>query len=71
MDIVEQPCQVTALHHIGKYGGLGGAFFLPHTVCKWILVCYGRLVAAITIAETAGTETQRTAKTVARAHTAQ
>ena len=32
MDLVEQPCQVTALHHIGKYGGLGGAFFLCQTV---------------------------------------
>ena len=27
MDIVEHPCQVTALHHIGKYGGLGGGIF--------------------------------------------
>ena len=36
-----------------------------------MLVCYGRLVAAITIAGTAGTETQHTARTVARAHTAQ
>eukprot|EP00116_Pleurobrachia_bachei_P014349 sb/3474611/ len=30
-DIVEQPCKVTALHHIGNYGGLGGTFFLPQT----------------------------------------
>eukprot|EP00116_Pleurobrachia_bachei_P013733 sb/3473995/ len=27
IDIVEQPCKVTALHHIGNYGGLGGSFF--------------------------------------------
>eukprot|EP00116_Pleurobrachia_bachei_P004590 sb/3464852/ len=27
IDIVEQPCKVTALHHIGNYGGLGGHFF--------------------------------------------
>ena len=33
IDIVEQPCQVTALHHIGNYGGLGGSFLLPQTVC--------------------------------------
>eukprot|EP00116_Pleurobrachia_bachei_P017125 sb/3477387/ len=32
IDIVEQPCKVTALHHIGNYGGLGGSFFLPQTV---------------------------------------
>eukprot|EP00116_Pleurobrachia_bachei_P010471 sb/3470733/ len=31
IDIVEQPCKVTALHHIGNYGGLGGTFFLPQT----------------------------------------
>eukprot|EP00116_Pleurobrachia_bachei_P005034 sb/3465296/ len=27
IDIVEQPCKVTALHHIGNYGGLGGGGF--------------------------------------------
>eukprot|EP00116_Pleurobrachia_bachei_P006864 sb/3467126/ len=32
IDIVEQPCKVTALHHIVNYGGLGGTFFLPQTV---------------------------------------
>eukprot|EP00116_Pleurobrachia_bachei_P017843 sb/3478105/ len=31
IDIVEQPCQVTALNHIGNYGGLGGTFLLPQT----------------------------------------
>ena len=39
--------------------------------CKWMLGRCGRLIAALTTAETAGTETQHTARRVARAHTAQ
>ena len=36
----EQPCQVTALHHIGNYGGLRGVSFLPQTVvCKLYPIC--------------------------------
>ena len=38
---------------------------------QWMLGRCGRLDAAIMTARTAGTETQHTARTVARAHTAQ
>ena len=34
---------------------------------QWMMGCCGRLVAAIMTARTAGTETQHTARTVARA----